>query len=71
MVRLSIVAPSGATLLFVYRDGALLTTIDAARRSYTDRNVAARTTYTYEIVAWSANAGESAVSAQKSATTRG
>lgn len=71
MVRLSFVAPPGAVLLMIYRDGQLIASVDAVRRSYTDRDVAPRTTYTYEVVAWSPALGTASPSTTRKATTRG
>lgn len=71
MVRLSFVAPTGAELLSIHRDGVLIASIDAVRRSFTDRAVNPRTTYAYEVVAWSSAWGDSAASGERSVTTRG
>ena len=71
MVRLSFVAPPGATSIFVRRDGVLLATIAANRRSFTDRTVSTRSPYTYEVSAWSATAGEGPRSVTRTVTTRG
>ncbi len=71
MVRLSFVAPPGTVLLKIYRDGQLIASIDSVRRSYTDRDVSPRTTYGYEVVAWSPAFGAAPSSGVKQATTRG
>jgi hypothetical protein len=71
MIRLSVVAPPGAELLSIYRDGQLIATMDPVRRSYTDRDVAARTTYEYEVVAWASWYGTGGTSVARTATTRG
>ncbi len=71
MVRLSVVAPPGAELISIYRDGQLIASIDPVRRSFTDRAVAARTSYDYEVVAWASWNGDSATSVSRSVTTRG
>jgi len=71
MVRLSFVAPPGASTILVRRDGVAIATIPATRRSYTDRNVSPHTDYTYELSAWSAALGEGPGSGDKTVRTRG
>ena len=71
MVRLSFVVPPGAALIVIRRDGVVISSIEATRRSFTDRSVSPRTTYSYTVTAYSDALGESPVSVARQVTTRG
>ena len=71
MVRLSFQSPAGASLIMIHRDGTLLATVAATRRSYTDRAVNPRQEYTYTVTAFADSFGESPVSVARTVTTRG
>ena len=59
----------GTTGYAVYRDGALLATVDGRTTSYSDRTVAAATTYAYAVEAFDRAGNRSPVSEPATATT--
>ena len=54
----------------IYRDGALVNTVDQNTLSYSDTNLIPSTNYTYRVDAFDGSGNHSALSASKSATTQ-